>query len=138
MDQQQLQRKITETLERNRFGSFATVEGGRPKVRYMTVFNEGMTVYLVTSSQTHKVEELEQNPNVALLLGFEQGGTQDEVQIEGTAKVTRDEELRKKLWHDTFEQWLEGPDDPNYVVIEITPTRAEYAKSKHEVEVWEG
>ncbi|OWA35317.1 general stress protein [Saccharibacillus sp. O16] len=138
MDQQALEKKITETLERNRFGSFATVENGQPKVRYMTVFNEGMTIYLVTSSETHKVEELEKNPKVALLLGFEQGGTQDEVQIQGTAEITRDEELRKRLWKDAFEQWLEGPDDPNYVVLKITPSRAEYAKNKHEVEVWEG
>lgn len=137
MDNKQLEQLIIKTLDANSFGSFGTIEeGNKPKVRYMAVFHEGLNIYLATNRKTHKVEELSDNPNVFLLLGYETGGSKDVLEIEATATVTKDEGLRSKVWSKELEPWFTGPDDPNYVILELTPTRIEYMGSNKEHGVW--
>lgn len=137
MDNKQLEQLIIKTLDANSFGSFGTIEeGNKPKVRYMAVFHEGLNIYLATNRKTHKVEELLDNPNVFLLLGYESGGSKDVLEIEATATVTKDEELRSKVWNKKLEPWFTGPEDPNYVILELTPTRIEYMGSNKEHGVW--
>lgn len=138
MDQKQLEQAIIRTLDDNKFGSFGTVEaGGKPKVRYMAVFHDGLNIYLATNRKTHKVEELTDNPNVFLLLGYEKGGSKDVLEIEATASVTKDDELRKKIWNKELDKWFSGPDDPDYVILELTPNRMEYMGSDKQTGVWE-
>ncbi|MDO7906780.1 pyridoxamine 5'-phosphate oxidase family protein [Paenibacillus sp. JX-17] len=137
MDRTQLEQAIVQAISNNKFGSFGTVEAGKPKVRYMAVFNDGLNIHLVTDRKTHKVEELKQNSNIALLLGYEAGGTKEVVEIEGTADITKNEELRSKVWNDELKQWFEGPEDPDYVILDITPTRIEYSSKDTGRQVWE-
>ncbi|MFD2611043.1 pyridoxamine 5'-phosphate oxidase family protein [Paenibacillus gansuensis] len=134
MDQSNLQHRIMQAMDRNPVCSFATVEGNRPKVRYMMLFHEQMTVYLATDRKTHKVEELEANPHVHLLFGMDK----ETVSLEGTGKVSDDPELRSKIWNREFEHWFSGPDDPDYVVLVITPSRVEFSDKDMNLEVWEG
>lgn len=137
MDNRQLEELIIKTLDANKFGSFGTIEeGNKPKVRYMAVFHEGLNIYLATNRKTHKVEELEDNPNAFLLLGYESGGSKDVLEIEATVAVTKDEALRSKVWNKELEPWFTGPEDPNYVILELTPTRIEYIGSNEEHGVW--
>ncbi|WP_379128113.1 pyridoxamine 5'-phosphate oxidase family protein [Paenibacillus sp. sgz500958] len=138
MDNKELEQKIIKTLDDNKFGSFGTIEAGnKPKVRYMAVFHEGLNIYLATNRTTHKVEELQANPHTFLLLGFEQGGSKDVLEIEATAAVTKDESLRAKVWNKDLEPWFDGPEDPDYVILELTPTRMEYVGKNKEHAVWE-
>lgn len=136
MDRQQLESQIEQALKANKFGSFGTVENGGPKVRYMAIYHEGLTIYLATDRKTHKVEELQNNPKAALLLGFEQGGTGEIVEIEGEATVSSEDGLKAKVWRDDFKQYLDGPDDPDYVVIKLTPSRIEFVPKGAERQVW--
>ncbi|AWB43203.1 general stress protein [Paenibacillus sp. CAA11] len=131
-----LESKIGRALEENKFAAFATVEGGKPKVRYMALYHDGLEIYMATDKKTHKVQELEQNSNVFLLLGYEKGGTGDVLEIEGTAKISDNEELKKSVWRDEFSRWLDGPNDPDYVVLKITPSRIEVLNEGGENEVW--
>ena len=55
-----------------------------------------MNIHLATNRRTHKVEELENNPNVSLLLGYEAGGSKEVVEIEGTCEVTKMKTCAKK------------------------------------------
>lgn len=72
MDNKQLEQLIIKALDDNKFGSFGTIEeGNKPKVRYMAIFHEGLKIYLATNRKTHKVEELSDNPNAFVLLGYE-------------------------------------------------------------------
>lgn len=138
MDNKELENKIIQALDDNTFGSFGTVEAGnKPKVRYMAVFHDGLNIYLATNRKTHKVEELKDNPNAYLLLGYEQGGGKDVVEIEATVEVTKDESLRSKVWNPSLERWFEGPDDPDYVILELSPSRIEYMGQNHEHGVWQ-
>lgn len=137
MNKTDLEQHIIQAIEDNPYCSLATVEGGKPKARYMAVYNDGLSIYMATNRCTHKVEELEDNPNVSLLLGYESGGTKDLLEIEGTAEVSRNGELRKQLWNNNMEKWFTGPDDPNYVILDITPKRIEYIGKGQDMQVWE-
>ncbi|NMO96350.1 pyridoxamine 5'-phosphate oxidase family protein [Paenibacillus lemnae] len=137
MDRTQLEQKIAEALKDNKFCSFATVEGNKPKVRYMALFNDGVHLHLATDRKTHKVEELESNPNVYVLAGFEEGGTKELLEIEGRASVTKNDSLRRDLWNDDFKKWFNGPDDPDYVILDIESVRIEYTPPGGDRQVWE-
>lgn len=138
MDNKELEKTIIQVLDDNKFGSFGTIEAGnKPKVRYMAVFHDGLNIYLATSRKTHKVEELKDNPNAFLLLGYEQGGGKDVLEIEAAVSVTKDESLRSKVWNKSLEQWFKGPDDPDYVILELAPSRIEYMGRNQEHGVWQ-
>ncbi|MBP1990271.1 pyridoxamine 5'-phosphate oxidase family protein [Paenibacillus eucommiae] len=137
MNKQHIEQQISEALDQNHFCTFATVEGNKPKLRYMVLFHDGLNIHLATSRKTHKVEELEQNPNVSLLCGYEKKGTGEILDIQATAAVTKDESLRQKIWNDELKRWFDGPDDPDYVILDITPTRIEYNDKEMNLHVWE-
>ncbi|KAF6560579.1 pyridoxamine 5'-phosphate oxidase family protein [Paenibacillus sp. EKM202P] len=136
LDRSQLEQAIVKALDNNKFCSLGTVEGGKPKVRYMALFNVGMNIHLATDRKTHKVEELKENPNAYLLLGYEVGGTKEVLEVEATVQVTADEGLRKQVWNDSLKKWFSGPDDPDYVILDVNPTRIEYVGQQTERQVW--
>ncbi|AIQ44783.1 general stress protein [Paenibacillus sp. FSL R7-0273] len=138
MNNNELEQTIIKALDDNKFGSFGTIEAGnKPKVRYMAVFHDGLNIYLATNRKTHKVEELKDNPNAFLLLGYEQGGGKDVLEIEATVDVSKDDSLRTKVWSKSLEEWFKGPEDPDYVVLELKPTRIEYMGKNKEHGVWQ-
>jgi general stress protein 26 len=123
MNQQELKDNILKVLKESRTGTLATVKGNKPHSRYMTFFNEDLTLYTPTSSETHKADEIEANPNVHILLGYDGDGFGDAyVEVEGTAVIKDDQGLKDKLWNEHMEHWFDGKDDPNYVVLEIKPS----------------
>lgn len=136
MEKTLIEQHIAKALDRNPFCTFATVENNKPKLRYMAIYNQGLSIYLATNSRTHKVEELEKNNQVALLFGYEAGGTKEVVEIEGTASVKDDTDLKHKIWNDDLKQWFEGPDDPSYVILQITPKRIEYTDQEGNKREW--
>ncbi|MGF7049006.1 general stress protein 26 [Paenibacillus sp. DS2015] len=126
LDRTRMEQEIVKALDHNKVCTFATIEGNKPKQRYMVLFNEGLSLHLATNRQTHKVEELEENPHVSLLVGYEIGGSKDVIEIEGTCAICKDEGIREKVWNPDLEKWFTGRNDPNYVVLNITPHRIEY------------
>ncbi|NBD23998.1 pyridoxamine 5'-phosphate oxidase family protein [Paenibacillus sp. T1] len=136
MEKQQLEARIAEALDKHRIGAFATVEGGRPKIRYMAVFHEGLNIYLATDRKTHKVEELRTNPAISLLLGYDGEQPSQIVEIEGTADITKDNALRGRLWNERLRRWFNGPDDPDYVILAIAPAEIHYFDEASKQQVW--
>ncbi|ALC83768.1 MULTISPECIES: pyridoxamine 5'-phosphate oxidase family protein [Bacillus] len=123
MTQEQIKQKVLDVLENHKVGSLATVIDGKPHSRYMTFFNEGLTLFTPTSEDTHKAEEIEANPNVHVLLGYDDNGFGDAyVEFSGIAKFNSSKELKDKIWSEKLERWFDGKDDPNLVVLEIKPT----------------
>ena len=83
-------------LDKNMIGTMATVQHNKPHSRYMTFFNEEFTS-TATSKKTHKAEELQQNPNTHILLGYDGHGLGDSfLEIEGTVIESDDEAMKKK------------------------------------------
>lgn len=120
-------------LNDNMVGTMATVQQNKPHSRYMTFFNENFTLYTVTSKDTHKVEELKQNPNTHILIGYDGKGFGDEfLEIEGTVEVTDDETYREKVWNKALKFWFDGPDDPKMIILKVTPTQIRLMNTKGE------
>nr|MDH3162578.1 pyridoxamine 5'-phosphate oxidase family protein [Bacillus licheniformis] len=121
--QKQLKNKVLDILDHHKIGSLATVESGKPHSRYMTFFHDGLTLYTPTSDETHKAEEIDNNPNVHVLLGYNGEGLGDAyLEITGTAKLNHSKDLKDKIWDERLEQWFDGKDDPNLTVLEIEPS----------------
>ncbi|WP_117149241.1 MULTISPECIES: pyridoxamine 5'-phosphate oxidase family protein [Paraliobacillus] len=123
MDQQKLKQTIIKIIDDHQIGTLATIENNKPYSRYMTFFNEGITFYTATNKETHKVEDIKQNANVHILIGYTFDGTTDEyIEVEGEASIHDDEKMKQHLWNEKLEPWFSGPDDPNYIVLKISPT----------------
>lgn len=124
MNQQELKVAIEKIMDNSSVGVMATVRGNKPYSRYMTFFRKGLQLYTATSKETHKVEEIEKVPFTHVLLGYEGEGFGDEyVEYEGEVEINHSKDLKEELWNTYLEKWFDGPDDPNYIVLKITPTQ---------------
>ncbi|MFD1019242.1 pyridoxamine 5'-phosphate oxidase family protein [Thalassobacillus hwangdonensis] len=122
MNQQELKDKILDVLSGNKVGTLATVKNDKPHSRFMTFFNDGLTIHTPTNKKTHKAEEIDANPYVHILIGYEGEGYGDAyLEIEGKATIRDDAEVKEKLWSDRMKRWFDGPNDPEYIVLEIAP-----------------
>lgn len=82
-------------------------------------------LWFVTLKDTDKYEEISSNPAVNLAYAGK-----SYVSISGTAEFMEDLERKKKYWNPIFDKMLEtGYDDPNVVLIKVTPETAEYWES---------
>ncbi|HWJ79455.1 pyridoxamine 5'-phosphate oxidase family protein [Ureibacillus composti] len=120
-------------LDDNMVGTMATIQGNKPHSRYMTFFNDNFTLYTVTSSDTHKVEELQQNPNTHILIGYDGKGFGDSfLEIEGKVEVSQNDGMKEKVWNKALKFWFDGPDDPKMVILKVTPTQMRLMNTKGE------
>lgn len=117
-----IKEKVKKIIAGHQMGVLSSVENNKPHSRYMTFYNENLTLYSPTKRDTEKIEEIESNPAVAVLLGYEENGLSDAyVEITGTATLNDSQELKKQYWDESYEKWFDGPEDPNYVFLEIQP-----------------
>ncbi|MFQ3545104.1 pyridoxamine 5'-phosphate oxidase family protein [Halobacillus rhizosphaerae] len=123
MNQEELKKKIYNVLDQHKVGTLATVKNNKPHSRFMTFSNDDeFTFYTPTSSETHKTDEIEKNPNVHILIGYEGEGNGDAyLEVEGQAKVREDQKIKDWLWSEEMERWFSSKQDTNYIVLEIYP-----------------
>ncbi|MEC0273981.1 pyridoxamine 5'-phosphate oxidase family protein [Peribacillus frigoritolerans] len=122
MSQNQIKEKVLNIIRDHKIGVLSSVENNKPHSRYMTFFNDELTLYTPTSGKTEKIDEIEKNPNVHILIGYDNEGLGDSyLEISGTSKINDSNELKDKLWNESFEKWFEGPKDPNYLILQIKP-----------------
>ncbi|CAK6471824.1 pyridoxamine 5'-phosphate oxidase family protein [Peribacillus castrilensis] len=122
MSQNQIKEKVLNIIRDHKIGVLSSVENNKPHSRYMTFFNDDLTLYTPTSGKTEKIDEIEKNPNVHILIGYDNEGLGDSyLEISGTSKINDSQELKDKLWNESFERWFEGPKDPNYLILQIKP-----------------
>lgn len=85
----------------------------------------GADLWFVTSSATHKLEELESDPHVNL--AYYRDGSREWISVSGLAKISHDRELIRRLYEKDWKIWFgeEGdprhgtPDDPRMVLIGV-------------------
>jgi general stress protein 26 len=122
MSQNQIKENVLNIIRDHKIGVLSSVENNKPHSRYMTFFNDDLTLYTPTSGKTEKIDEIEKNPNVHILIGYDNEGLGDSyLEISGTSKINDSQELKDKLWNESFEKWFEGPKDPNYLILQIKP-----------------
>jgi general stress protein 26 len=122
MNQEDLKQKAIDIISNHKIGVLSSVEENKPHSRYMTFYHEDLTLYSPTQLDTEKINEIEQNPAVSVLLGYEDKGIDDAyLELSGTSSINQSQELKKKFWDDTFNKWFDGPEDPNYALLQIQP-----------------
>jgi general stress protein 26 len=136
-----LKEKILAKLTGPTLCALATVtEDGKPWVRYMILSaDQHLTMWGATFAGFRKVAQIRRNPEVHLTTGAKDLETaQSYLQIQARAEILTDAETKKAFWNDYLKNIFSGPDDPNYVVLRITPYRIEYCKmDRSPAEVWE-
>ncbi len=136
MDHQLLKEKITEVLGESKVGTLATVVDNKPHTRYMTFFHEDLTMYTPTSKETYKAEEIEKNGNVHILLGYEGDGMGDAyIEVQGKAVIREEQSLKEKFWNERMKKWIESPNDPDFIILEIKPDSIRLMNDNGEPEV---
>ncbi|MFZ3591417.1 pyridoxamine 5'-phosphate oxidase family protein [Bacillus sp. DJP31] len=119
---EKLKQKVVELMDGNKVGTLATIRENKPFTRFMNFNHDEVTLYTATNKHTHKVEDISQNPSVHILLGNEGGSWHESyLEIEAVAEITDDAAWKEKCWDEHLHKWLEGPQDPNYVVLKLTP-----------------
>jgi general stress protein 26 len=122
MSDQDLKNKVLEIISDHRTGVLSSVENNKPHSRYMTFYNEDVILYTPTKLDTEKVEEIEKNPSVSVLLGYENKGLNDSyLEIFGASTINDSPNLKSQFWDESFNQWFDSPEDPNYVFLQIQP-----------------
>ena len=132
--------KIRTLLSGPQLASFATVtEDGRPWVRYVVVMADGdMNLRFATYLESRKVTQVKKTPQVHLTVGGSMESEGPYLQIEGTARVTTDQEERNAAWNDMLAKYFQGPEDPNYAIVIVEASRIEYwSFESMEPLVWE-
>lgn len=95
-----------------------------------------MDLWFMTSTDTHKVDELRANPEVNL--AYYKDGSREWVSVSGRARLTQDKKRIRELYKPDWKAWLgdEGgerdgsPNDPRIALIEVEPHTVTYMKSE--------
>lgn len=82
-------------------------------------------LWFFTSADSPKVQEIIRNP--AVLLSYSEPDENNYVSISGEAAIVREKAKIDALWNDSLKAWFpKGKEDPNIVLICVTPMSAEY------------
>lgn len=135
-----LKERICAIISQPQLAGLATVtEDGKPWVRYvMTIASEDMTLRCATFIEARKVKQTRKNPEVHLTCGItDPTDMKPYLQIQARASLNKSKEARHSFWTAMLESIFDGPDDPKYGVLEMTPYRIEcYTPGSYEHEVW--
>ena len=94
----------------------------------------GVDMWFVTSTETHKVAELEANPEVNV--AYVDTSSRDWISVSGTAKISQNRDLIRELYEPDWKAWfpekssdMDGStEDPRIVIIDIEAHNVTYLK----------
>lgn len=122
MSQTEIKKSIEKILDGSHTGTMATVKNNKPHSRYMTFFHKDLILYTPTDKNADKTEEMEANPYTHIIIGYDGDGFGDEyVEYQGKVAFNDSEEMKKELWNDNMQIYFDGPEDPDYALLEIHP-----------------
>lgn len=137
MDIEKITTRIKEILEESKVGVLSTAKDNIPDSRYMWFYNDGLTLYAKTNNQSRKYEELIDNPNVHVLLGFNDEKKHAFVEITGSVEIVKDQEVIENIWEEADEAFFGSVNNPNLVALKVTPNHIKIMRDKNfdEVEI---
>jgi len=106
--------------------SLATVDlDGGPWVRFVRAkLDSDLTLRIPTFEGTTKIAHIQVDPRVHITCGDTRSDVPGSYfQIEGTAKISREQDDREACWSEILAKWFQDPNDSRYAVVEIRPTR---------------
>jgi general stress protein 26 len=95
---------------------------------------EGTDLWFVTDIESHKLDELDFDPNVNL--AYYRDGSREWVSVSGTATISRDRRAIHELYQPDWKAWFGdeggerdgGPDDPRLALILVEVNSVTYLK----------
>jgi general stress protein 26 len=136
----ELEKKIWKVFEKPQTAALATISAsGAPWVRYVTARAEpDLTLSFCTGRSTRKAAEIAADPNVHLTCGELRPPDHSVfLQIAGRAEMRSDRETKARCWQEEWRRYFQGPDDPEYIMVFIHPSRIEFnGPGSFEPEVW--
>lgn len=101
-------------------------DGADLRARPMAAYFDRDTheIFFLTDADSHKKEELERDPHVALT--FADTDDQAYLCVTGMAAVSNDRERIRELWSTPAKAWWDSPDDPSIRILKVTPKDAQY------------
>ena len=115
---------LTESID---FAMLTTFANNKLRSRPMSTqeMDENGNLWFFTSEDTHKVEEIEANPQVNVAYSKPDDNTY--VSVSGTASVSKDRAKIEELWSEIYKAWFpKGLDDPKLCLLKIQVEEAEY------------
>ena len=136
-----LKQRIFELAKELQLINLATItEDGKPWVRYVVgLADQELSIRICTSLCSDKIRHMRQNPNVHVSLGAKDLITaRNWLQIEGVAEISTAKAERDAFWFDGLKAHFKGPDDPNYCVVIVKPSKIELASmASLDAEIWQ-
>jgi general stress protein 26 len=111
-------------------------EEGKPHAREMDPFapEENWTIWFGTNPNTRKVQQIKNNPNVAVF--YYDTKSVSYVSINGTAELVNDPKLKQKYWKDYWDRYYADP-EKDYILIKVVPDRLELISYQYQL-FWKG
>lgn len=133
--------KILVVFAKNQTVSLATIApDGKPWVRFVTLFAKAdFPLLFCTDIGSRKIAHIKKNPEVHITCG-NLAPPDDSVylQIQAKAAIITNPKTRKSYWNADYIRYFKGPDDPNFVIVQVQPYRIEYYGPDSFVpEIWE-
>ncbi|UOQ49689.1 pyridoxamine 5'-phosphate oxidase family protein [Gracilibacillus caseinilyticus] len=122
MSKEKAIKTIKDVLNVSKVGVLSTSYNNLPNSRYMMFYNDEEVLYTKTSKDSFKVDEIESNPHVHILLGYEETKNHRFVEYTGKAEIVEDQETIDWLWEKQDKSFFKSKDDPELIVLKMTPS----------------
>ena len=119
--------KLESLIEGIDFAMLTTIDSGVLRSRPMSTqdFEFDGSLWFFTSSNTHKVEEIEKDNRVNVSYAAPDSNTY--VSVSGTAEIVKDQAKIDEYWNEVHRAWFpEGKDAPDLVLLKVNVEQAEY------------
>jgi general stress protein 26 len=80
------------------------------------------TLWFNARADSPKIQELQRDPRALVVMQ----GSSKQLTVNGHIAVTRDQAKIDSLWRDTWRVYFESKNDPQLVLLRLTPEHAEY------------
>ncbi len=121
MEQSKVIERIEEILDESKIGVLSTAKDNVPNARYMWFYNDGLTLYAKTNDQSPKYDELGENPQAHVMLGFDDTKNNAFVEISGMVERINDQKTIDWLWEKQDKSFFDSKENPHLKVLKITP-----------------
>ncbi len=98
LNKQQVTKAIEKVLNSSKIGVLSTAHHNKPNSRYMVFYNDDLNLYTKTNINSLKVEEIENNPDAHILLGYNETTNNSFVEIDATIEVVKNQKVIDWLW----------------------------------------
>ena len=121
LNKQQVTKAIEKVLNSSKIGVLSTAHHNKPNSRYMVFYNDDLNLYTKTNINSLKVEEIENNHDAHILLGYNETTNNSFVEIDATIEVVKNQKVIDWLWETQDKTFFNSKEDPELCVLKVIP-----------------